>query len=55
MRLVVIENKNGSVSCLQMRQPISYYNSKYKVLTVVNKEWNPYYVKRIKAYYKNKK
>lgn len=54
MRLVVIELKKGEVVCLQMKQPISYYSKKYKVLTVVNKEWNPYHVMRIKEYYKNK-
>ena len=54
MRMVVIENRKGEVACLQMRNPLSYYSKKYKVLAVVNKEWNPYHVSKIKEYYKNK-
>lgn len=53
MRMVVFENKLGEVAVREMLHPLSYYESKYNVLTVVNKLKNPYHVKRIRAYYKS--
>lgn len=53
MRMVVIENKLGEVAVREMLHPLSYYEAKYNVLTVVNKLRNPYHVKRIRAYYKS--
>lgn len=51
MRMVVVKNKNNSVSCLPMSQSISHYVSKYNVLTIVNKQWNPYYIEKIKKHF----
>lgn len=53
MRMIVIENKLGEVAVREMVHPLSYYECKYNVLTVVNKLRNPYHVKRIRAYYKS--
>lgn len=52
MRMVVIEYSNGEIACKSMIWDIKYYEERYNILTVVNKLRSPYYVKRIRAYYK---
>jgi len=51
MRMVVVLNKDGSVSCLPVSRSRSYYMLKYNVLCFVNKMWNPINVLNIKKYF----
>lgn len=53
MRLVVIRTKEG-VAALPMWRPLSYYQEKYSVVTIVNKPHNFYHVSRIKNYFKKR-
>lgn len=50
MRMVVVRNKDNSVSCLPMRGPLFRYE-KHDIVTIVNKPWNVYYSKKIKNYF----
>lgn len=54
-RMIIVEaaNQHG-VSCLPAWRPMEYYNEKYKVVAVINKSHNPYYVGLIKEYFKKK-
>lgn len=54
MRMVVVKNRDNSVSCLDVLRSKSYYESKYNVVCYVNKLWNPYYISIIKRYFNKK-
>ncbi|MNV42855.1 hypothetical protein D3C71_1345530 [compost metagenome] len=50
-RMVVVRNKNGSVSCLPISKNKEYYFNKYNVIVFVNKPHNYHYVVKIKQYF----
>lgn len=51
MRMVIIRNKDNSVSCLPMSKSKTLYEKKYNVICYVNKMWNPYHIQKIKNYF----
>lgn len=52
MRMVIVRNKDNSVSCLQMVNSKEWYEQQYKVICYINKPWNIFYVDKIKKYFK---
>lgn len=50
-RMVVVRNKEGSVSCIPMANPLAHYQKKYDVVVIVNKPWNYHHVSKIKKYF----
>lgn len=51
MRIVVVKQNNGDISCLPMSQSKEHYENKYNVVCYVNKLCNPYYISIIKKYF----
>lgn len=53
MRICIIRNKDGTISCLPVSKDKDYYNKKFNVVCFVNKMWNYYFVDKIKKYFNN--
>lgn len=54
MRMIVVKNKDDSISCLPMQHNISHYQKHYNVIGTVNKQWNPHFVLKIKNYFRSR-
>lgn len=49
--IVVVKNKNGSISCLPVSRSRIHYEENYNVIVFVNKMWNLYHIEKIKKYF----
>lgn len=54
MRIVVVKTKTG-VSCLPLTKNLQWYEKQYDIIAVINKLHNPYYVTKIKNYFKGER